>query len=309
MDELRGFGFITYVDPSVVDTVIAETHNINDKQVEIKRTIPKGSAESKSFRTEKVFVGGIPTTMDEDEFKGFFSKCGKVTDCEIIRDHVSKWSRGFGFIEYDEEQVVDNLLSQGNMIDMLGNQVEIKKVELKKPSHPGPSYSSESRGRAYNDSYDGGFGDSYNNFGSGRGFGSTLYRSYRGMSGRFGDYGYGGGEFGGRYGDFGAGEFGSYRGDPSLDYPSRYGSYGGGYGGGAGRYGGGGLIGAYGHGGVDEYGGGGLMGTYGRRCGYGRAGSGAGYESGPDAGYGGPGGLYGSRTSYDGSGRFHPYGR
>ncbi|CAL5337094.1 unnamed protein product [Camellia sinensis] len=29
----RGFGFITYADPSVVDTVIAETHVTNDKQV------------------------------------------------------------------------------------------------------------------------------------------------------------------------------------------------------------------------------------------------------------------------------------
>lgn len=29
----RGFGFITYADPSVVDTVIAETHVINGKQV------------------------------------------------------------------------------------------------------------------------------------------------------------------------------------------------------------------------------------------------------------------------------------
>lgn len=29
----RGFGFITYADPSVVDTVIAETHVIIGKQV------------------------------------------------------------------------------------------------------------------------------------------------------------------------------------------------------------------------------------------------------------------------------------
>lgn len=29
----RGFGFITYADPSVVDTVIKEDHIINDKQV------------------------------------------------------------------------------------------------------------------------------------------------------------------------------------------------------------------------------------------------------------------------------------
>ena len=29
----RGFGFITYADPSVVDTVIEDTHIINGKQV------------------------------------------------------------------------------------------------------------------------------------------------------------------------------------------------------------------------------------------------------------------------------------
>ncbi|KAK4343519.1 hypothetical protein RND71_036613 [Anisodus tanguticus] len=276
----RGFGFITYADPSVVDTVIAETHIINDKQ---------------DFKTKKVFVGGIPTTMNEDEFKGFFSKYGKVTDCEIIRDHVSKRSRGFGFIVFDNEQVVDNVLSEGNMIDMLGTQVEIKKAEPKKPSNSasGPAFGSESRGRgAYNDSY-GGFGNSYNSS-----FGPASYRSSGGMGGRFGDYGgYGGGEFGGRYGDFGGGEFGGRYGDPSLGYSSRYGSYAGGYGGGAGGYGGSGLMAAYGRG--AGYGG------------YGGAGSGAGYESGPGAGYGGgPGGLYGgSRTGYSGSGRYHPYAR
>lgn len=29
----RGFGFVTYADPSVVDTVIEDTHVINGKQV------------------------------------------------------------------------------------------------------------------------------------------------------------------------------------------------------------------------------------------------------------------------------------
>lgn len=31
----RGFGFITYADPSVVDQVIKETHVINGKQVRL----------------------------------------------------------------------------------------------------------------------------------------------------------------------------------------------------------------------------------------------------------------------------------
>lgn len=42
---------------------------------------------------------------------------------EIIRDHVTKRSRGFGFIVFDGEKVVDNLLASGNMIDMAGTAV------------------------------------------------------------------------------------------------------------------------------------------------------------------------------------------
>ncbi|KAK1315682.1 Heterogeneous nuclear ribonucleoprotein 1 [Acorus calamus] len=54
--------------------------------VEIKRTIPKGSVQS-DFKTKKIFVGGIPPTATDDEFKDHFSTYGKVVDHQIIRDH------------------------------------------------------------------------------------------------------------------------------------------------------------------------------------------------------------------------------
>ncbi|XP_071736705.1 uncharacterized protein [Rutidosis leptorrhynchoides] len=313
----RGFGFVTYADPAVVDTVIAETHIINGKQVEIKRTIPKGAGEreSKDFRTKKVFVGGIPTSVTEDELKDFFSKYGKVVEHEIIRDHATNRSRGFGFIVFDSEQVVDTMLLDGNMIDMNGTKVEIKKAEPKKPSNTGPmSYGGEQpRGRGgYSDSY----GDSYGGYGgSGGGYGPPPYRSLGGLSSRYGDYGgYGpsGSEFGSRYGDFG-GDYGGYRGgEPPLGgYSGRFSSYGGGGGGYGGvGYGGSGL-GGYGRGGGGGYGGGGYGGGYGGPGGGG--GGGGGYESGAGAGYGGAGGPYGSRAGYGGGGagggRYHPYGR
>ncbi|KAL3510652.1 hypothetical protein ACH5RR_030053 [Cinchona calisaya] len=295
----RGFGFITYADPVVVDTVIAETHIINDKQVEIKRTIPKGSAESKDFKTKKIFVGGIPTSVTEDELKSFFSKFGKVVEQEIIRDHVTKRSRGFGFIVFETEQDVDILLSNGNMIDMAGTQVEIKKAEPKKPSNPAPApaYGSEFRGRSYGDGF-GGFSNSYSSFSSG-GFGPASYRSFGGgIGGRFGDYdGYSGGGELGRYDDFGDSDYVGYRGEPSLGYSSRFGSYAGGFGGG---YSG---LGTYGRGG-------GYSGYPGAGTGAGYdSGPGAGYDAGPGAGYGGTGGLYGNRAGYSGGGRYHPYSR
>ncbi|KAL4382883.1 hypothetical protein GQ457_15G024540 [Hibiscus cannabinus] len=155
----RGFGFITFADPSVVDTVMQEDHVINDKQVEIKRTIPKVSLHSNSndFKTKKIFVGGIPTSVTEGEFKKFFLKYGKVLGHEIIRDHATNRSRGFGFILFDSETVVDDMLANGTLIDMEGTQVEVKKAAPKRASNPapGPAYGSESGARSYNDGFGG----------------------------------------------------------------------------------------------------------------------------------------------------------
>lgn len=36
--------------------------------MEIKRTIPKGAMGSRDFKTKKIFVGGIPTTVNEGDF-------------------------------------------------------------------------------------------------------------------------------------------------------------------------------------------------------------------------------------------------
>lgn len=48
---------------------------------------------------------------------------------EIIRDHATNRSRGFGFIVFDAEKTVDELLAKkGNMIDLNGSQVRVHVV-------------------------------------------------------------------------------------------------------------------------------------------------------------------------------------
>ncbi|KAK9098802.1 hypothetical protein Syun_025847 [Stephania yunnanensis] len=131
--------------------------------VEIKRTIPKGSVQPKDFKTKKIFVGGVPTTVSE-------------------------------------ELLLQARESGGNMIDMVGTQVEIKKAEPKKASNPPPAtaFARDSRTRSFGDGI-GGYSDSY--------FGGGDFGPYRtpGLGGRLGGYGgySGGSELGGGYGGFG----------------------------------------------------------------------------------------------------------
>ncbi|CAH8355911.1 unnamed protein product [Eruca vesicaria subsp. sativa] len=325
----RGFGFVTYADLSVVDKVMEDNHIINGKQVEIKRTIPRGSMSSNEFKTKKIFVGGIPSTVDDDEFKEFFMQFGELKEHQIMRDHATGRSRGFGFVTYESEDMVDLLLAKGNRIELSGTQVEIKKAEPKKPN------SVTTPSRRFGDSrsnFGGGYGDGYGG-GPGGGYGGPdgPYKSGGGYGGgRSGGYGGYGGEFGGYGGGGYGGGVGPYRGgEPPLGYSGRYGGGGGGGYSRGGGYGMGGGGGGYGGGGPgDMYGGpygepaggyGGPSGGYGG--GYGSGGYGAGMGGTGGGGYrgggydmGGPaggGGGYGggSRGGYGGSGRYHPYGR
>ncbi|KAJ7550257.1 hypothetical protein O6H91_07G091100 [Diphasiastrum complanatum] len=292
----RGFGFVTFADPNVCARVLQEDQIIDGRTVDCKRSIPRENmAAVKGPKTKKIFVGGIPTTITEEEFGKHFSQFGKVVEHQIMLDHSSGRSRGFGFIIFDNEQTVDDLLAQGTMHDFAGKQVEIKKAEPKRAQEAGSGPGAGrggfgSSGRGGFDRYDDGYGLS-----SDFGYNSGSYRS--GYGSRADSYG----GYGGSYGGYGSGGYGG----SGLGVAGYGGSsFGGGYGSGLGSYGGS-LGGGYGSG---------LLGGYNDDAygvlGYGSTYSGTGYGGGYGSG-GGYSGGYGSTRGYGGSanGRYHPYGR
>lgn len=247
----RGFGFVTYADPSIVDRVLQDTHIIDGRTVDAKRTVPRErmSVPTKGPKTKKVFVGGLTSSTTEDDLKDYFGKFGKITSCQIMQDHKIGKSRGFGFVTFDTEQVVEEILAQGKMHEIDGKQVEIKKAEPKRASDPPPVHDRSG--------YMGGrrtaAGAGVSAYGANTGFYGGFHAAdapmYGGAGGYFnrgagrpgglayGDnYGYGGG-----YGaPYGYGEFDEGYG--SMNYnPAGYGS-GSGYGGY--NYGGGGGYGS-----------------------------------------------------------------
>ncbi|TKW22767.1 hypothetical protein SEVIR_4G249900v4 [Setaria viridis] len=284
----RGFGFVTFSDPSVIDRVLEDEHVINGRTVEVKRTVPKEEMSTKDGpKTKKIFVGGIPPSLTEDKLKEHFSSYGKVVEHQIMLDHSTGRSRGFGFVTFESEDAVERVMSQGRMHDLGGKQVEIKKAEPKKPG----GGDSSSNGRYSRGG--GGHRDSYRGSGGGGGGGGG---GGSGSSGG-GGYGYGGGyrSAAAYYGSTAYGAYGrGYGYGNTAGYGSGYGSvYGGSmYGGPYGTYG------AYG----GAYGGG----AYGAPGGYGGAGGYGGYGG---AGGMGGGGGGGGGTGGRGSSRYHPYGK
>ena len=59
----------------------------------------------------RLFVKGIPAEKTEADVKILFGRFGTVTNVFFIKDKVSKQSRGFGFVEFEEAANASNALS------------------------------------------------------------------------------------------------------------------------------------------------------------------------------------------------------
>ncbi|KAK1020049.1 hypothetical protein LTR33_019263, partial [Friedmanniomyces endolithicus] len=95
----RGFGFLTFRDPKVVNTVMVKEHTLDGKLIDPKRAIPRDEQE----RTAKIFVGGVSQDASQDDFANFFRNFGNVLDATLMMDKETGRPRGFGFVTFDSE--------------------------------------------------------------------------------------------------------------------------------------------------------------------------------------------------------------
>ncbi|CAH9099714.1 unnamed protein product [Cuscuta europaea] len=146
----RGFGFVVFSDPFVAERVVKEKHTIDGRTVEAKKAVPRedqhinrnnGNIQSpqSTIRTKKIFVGGLPSSVTESDFKKYFDQFGTITDVVVMYDHNTQRPRGFGFITYDSEEAVDKVL-QTTFHELNGKMVEVKRAVPKELS-PGPARS------------------------------------------------------------------------------------------------------------------------------------------------------------------------
>ncbi|KAI5706245.1 hypothetical protein M8J76_002920 [Diaphorina citri] len=90
--------------------------------------------EPESLR--KVFIGGLDYRTTDESLQAFFEQWGEIVDVVVMKDPITKRSRGFGFITYSEAKMVDDAMSnRPHNID--GRVVETKRAvprdEIGKP--------------------------------------------------------------------------------------------------------------------------------------------------------------------------------
>lgn len=122
----RGFGFITFAEPSSVENVLkVPIHILDGKKIDPKHATPKNRPRQ-THRTKKIFVGGVSQDTSADEVKAYFNQFGKVEETVMLMDQQTKRHRGFGFVTFENEDVVDRVC------EIHFHTIKNKKVECKK---------------------------------------------------------------------------------------------------------------------------------------------------------------------------------
>lgn len=78
-------------------------------------------------RTKKIFVGGLSADLTQEEFRSYFERFGRITDAVVMHDNTTQRPRGFGFISFDSENSVENVM-QNNFHELNGKLVEVKRA-------------------------------------------------------------------------------------------------------------------------------------------------------------------------------------
>lgn len=120
----RGFGFVLFEEAATVDKIMlakkeGTDFSLDDHHIEIKRALPKvpggnagGTSRSNYGMYRKVFVGGLPSSVTEEDLSIYFERYGRVNEVELLRDRETNRLRGFAFVTFDDEDSADKCIQR-----------------------------------------------------------------------------------------------------------------------------------------------------------------------------------------------------
>ena len=77
---------------------------------------------------KRLFIGGLPYAISEEELKDLLSKAGTVSSITLIKDKFTGQGKGFGFAEYASDEEADNAIKTLNGTDLGGRKIVVNEA-------------------------------------------------------------------------------------------------------------------------------------------------------------------------------------
>ena len=79
----------------------------------------------------KLFVGGLPFSTTDDEMKELFAAHGTVASATVVRDRETGRSKGFGFVEYENDDEGKKAEAALNNSELGGRTISVQQARPK----------------------------------------------------------------------------------------------------------------------------------------------------------------------------------
>ena len=94
----------------------------------------------------KIFVAGLPYDLDDDELTEIFEKFGMIISAKVAIDKDTGKSRGFGFVEMQNDEEAKDAIENLNGISLGKKPLIVKQAEDRPPGGGGSQGSGGYRG-------------------------------------------------------------------------------------------------------------------------------------------------------------------
>ena len=75
-----------------------------------------------------IYVGNLPYSTTEDDLRGKFAEFGSVSSINLITDKFSGESKGFGFVEMDDNAAADAAIKALNNTNLGGRNIKVNQA-------------------------------------------------------------------------------------------------------------------------------------------------------------------------------------
>ena len=117
-----------------------------------------------------IYVGNLSWSMTDDDLMNLFTEHGTVTSAKILKDKMNGRSKGFGFVEMEDDEAAKAAIVALNEVEIQGRKLIVNESQPRAEGDR-PKRSFGGGGGGYKKSGGGGYGGGGGNRGGGGGYG------------------------------------------------------------------------------------------------------------------------------------------
>ncbi|MBP9098054.1 MAG: RNA-binding protein [Ferruginibacter sp.] len=130
-----------------------------------------------------IYVGNLSWSMTDDDLSNLFTQYGSVTSAKILKDKMNGRSKGFGFVEMEDEEAAKTAIANLNETEVQGRKLIVNESQPRQEGDRPKRSFGGGGGGGYKKSGGGGYGGGGGR--SGGGYGGGGGRSSGGNGGGY----------------------------------------------------------------------------------------------------------------------------